>query len=114
MQQERRKTKRTDMESKLVIKRLDGNSGNSGKEATIHIADVSKTGIGFDCDEPLQIGEVYEAYLTIWTKEVIHAFLQIVRIELKEGGYGYGAIFIGMPEMDSARIEVYQTVNDQQ
>lgn len=111
MQQERRKTKRTDMESKLVIKRLDG---NSGKEVTIHIADVSKTGIGFDCDEPLQIGEVYEAYLTIWTKEVIHAFLQIVRIELKEGGYGYGAIFIGMPEMDSARIEVYQTVNDQQ
>ena len=42
---------------------------------------------------------------------MIHAFLQIVRIELKAGGYGYGAIFIGMPEMDSARIEVYQTIN---
>ncbi len=106
--QDRRKNKRTDMSSRLVIKRLDGNSGN---EATIHIMDVSKNGIGFECEEALQIGEVYEAYLTIWTKEVIHAFLQIVRIELKAGGYGYGAIFIGMPEMDSARIEVYQTVN---
>lgn len=108
--QDRRKNKRTDMPSRLVIKRLDGNSGN---EVTINIMDVSKNGIGFDCEEILQIGEVYEAYLTIWTKEVIHAFLQIVRIELKAGGYGYGAIFIGMPEMDSARIEVYQTVNEE-
>ena len=109
MEQERRKTKRTDLSSKLVIKRLDG---NSGREVTINIADVSKTGVGFDCSEALQIGEVYEAYLTIWTKEVIHAFLQIVRIELKGDMYGYGAIFIGMPEMDSARIEVYQTFNE--
>ncbi len=108
MEQDRRRTRRTDLESKLVIKRLDGNSGH---EVTIQISDVSKTGVGFDCAEALQIGEVYEAYLTIWTKEVIHAFLQIVRIELKAGGYGYGAIFIGMPEMDSARIEVYQTVH---
>lgn len=109
--QDRRKNKRTDLESKLVIKRLDGESRN---EVTIKIVDVSKNGVGFECGESLQIGEVYEAYLTIWTKEVIHAFLQIVRIELRPGGYGYGAIFIGMPEMDSARIEVYQTVNESQ
>ncbi len=109
MQQDRRKNRRTDLDSKLVIKRLDGHNGS---QVTINIVDVSKKGIGFECAEPLQIGEVYEAYLTIWTKEVIHAFLQIVRIELRPGGYGYGAIFIGMPEMDSARIEVYQTVND--
>lgn len=106
---ERRKSKRTSMPSKLIIKRLDGNSSN---EVAISIVDVSKDGIGFECAEPLQIGEVYESYLTIWTKEVIHAFLQIVRIELKSGSYAYGAVFIGMPEMDSARIETYQTVNE--
>lgn len=97
------------MESTLVIKRL---GGQSNKEVSIDIADVSKTGIGFTCKEPLQIGEVYESFLTIWTKEVIHAFLQIIRIELKGDGYSYGAVFIGMPEMDSARIEVYQTIHD--
>jgi len=106
---ERRKSKRTSMESRLIMKRLDGNSNN---EVLINIVDVSKDGIGFECTEPLQIGEVYESYLTIWTKEVIHAFLQIVRIELKAGGYAYGAVFIGMPEMDSARIETYQTVSE--
>lgn len=107
--QERRKNKRTNMPSKLVIKRLDG---ESGKEVGIDIVDVSKTGIGFECTEILQIGQVYEAFLTIWTKEVIHSFLQIVRIELQSGGYSYGAVFIGMPEMDSMRIETYQTIND--
>lgn len=109
MTTERRKNKRTTMPSRIVIKRIDG---DAGKEAAINIVDVSKTGIGFECAEALQIGEVYEAYLTIWTQEVLHSLLQIVRIELRPGGYSYGAVFIGMAETDSSRIETYQTVSE--
>lgn len=105
---ERRRSKRTSMDSRLVIKRLDSEERN---EVVINIIDLSKEGIGFECAQSLMIGEVYESYLTIWTKEVLHAFLRIVRIELKQDVYLYGAVFVGMPEMDSARIEVYQTVN---
>ena len=72
------------MPSKLVIKRMDD---NSSQDVAIDIVDVSKTGIGFNCKEQLQIGAIYEGFLTIWTKEVIHSFLQIVRIELKSGGF---------------------------
>ncbi len=107
--EERRKNKRTSMPSRHVIKKVE--NGND-KEVVINIIDVSKSGIGFTCEEPLQIGEVYEAYLTIWTKEVIHAVLQIVRTELSEDGFGYGAVFMGMPPTDLARIEVYQAVSD--
>lgn len=99
------------MASTLVIKRLDGKSDS---EVSIEIVDVSTTGIGFTCNEVLQIGEVYESFLTIWTKEVLHAFLQIVRIELRGNSYAYGAVFIGMPEMDSARIGVYQTIHEKE
>lgn len=106
---ERRKSKRTELQSKLIIKRLDS---DEQKEATIDIIDVSKSGVGFTCKEALNIGTVYESYLTIWTQEVLHAFLQIVRIELQGDEYSYGAIFIGMPEMDASRIEVYQTVSE--
>ncbi len=106
---ERRQSKRTELDSKLIIKRLDG---QEEKETQIDIVDVSKSGIGFFCKEILGIGNVYEAYLKIWTQEVIHAFLQIVRIELEEDGYSYGAIFIGMPEMDATRIDVYQKFNE--
>jgi hypothetical protein len=58
------------------------------------------------------MGAVYEAYLTIWTKEVIHAFIEIVRIEKIENGYNYGGLFIGMPECDLQRIDVYNIVSD--
>ena len=106
--EERRKSKRTAMNSTLLIKRLDN---EDHIEVDIEIVDVSKGGVGFKAKQLLKIGEVYESYLTIWTKEVLHAFLQIVRIELQGEEYVYGAVFIGMPEMDASRIEIYQTVH---
>jgi hypothetical protein len=107
---ERRKSKRTDLQSKLIAKRLDG--GENQREIGIDVQNVSKTGIGFEGDELLDMGAVYEAYLTIWTKEVIHAFIEIVRIEKVNDGYNYGGLFIGMPECDLQRIDVYNIVSD--
>ena len=106
---ERRKSKRTDLKSKLLVKRLD--SGEQ-EEIGVDVMNVSKTGIGFLCDELLDMGAVYEAYLTIWTKEVIHAFIEIVRIEKNLDTYEYGGLFIGMPEMDLQRIDVYNVVSE--
>lgn len=107
--QERRRSKRSPMQSTLVMKRIDNNVTD---EVAIEINDVSKSGVGFCCNQILQIGTIYEAYLTIWTKEVLHAFLQIVRIEMKGDSFIYGASFVGLPEMDASRIEVYQTLNE--
>ena len=75
--EDRRKNRRSELNSRIVLKRLDQQSEEFG----INILDVSKTGIGFECDQKLSIGSVYESYLTIWTKEVIHAFFEIRRIE---------------------------------
>lgn len=111
--EERRRNKRRELSSKLVVKRL---GVTEPEEIEINIVDVSKTGIGFTCVKPLEIGAVYEAYLRIWTQEVLHAFLEIVRIEKREATFFYGGIFIGMPEMDAARIGVYdvvETMNEQ-
>ena len=75
--EERRKSPRLELESKLIIKRLDG---QESEQLSIDIIDVSKTGGGFNCDTALTIGAVYEAFLTIWTKEVIHAFIEGIRL----------------------------------
>ena len=107
--EERRLNKRTELQSKMIIKRV---GGNEYKEAKIDIIDVSRCGIGFWCKDILGIGEVYEASMTIWTKEEIHVLLQIVRIELQDEEFVYGAAFVGLPEMEAARIEVYQTINE--
>ena len=107
---ERRKNKRHSLEGKIIIKRLD--DANGVREANIDISDVSRTGVGFCCNEILTIGSVYECRLTLWTKEVLNAFLEIVRIEKKQNTFSYGAIFIGMPEGDLQRITVYETVSE--
>ena len=106
---ERRKSKRTELKSRLLVKRLDSSKQD---EVGVDVLNVSKTGIGFTCDEILEIGAVYEAYLTIWTKEVIHAFIEIVRIEKEPNTFQYGGTFIGMPEMELQRIEVYNVVSE--
>ena len=108
--EERRRSNRRELTSKLVMKRLNGE--NVDETIEIDITDVSKTGIGFTCGRALEIGAVYEAYLRIWTQEVLHAFLEIIRIEKKGVTFSYGGIFIGMPEMDAARIEVYDTIEN--
>ncbi|MGN1148351.1 MAG: PilZ domain-containing protein [Lachnospiraceae bacterium] len=107
--EERRKAKRTRLQSKIVVKRLDG---DEKEEVDIEVVDISKSGVGFTCNRALTIGAVYESYLTIWTKEVLHAILEIVRIEKKDDTISYGAIFVGMPEIDAARISVYQAVEE--
>ena len=108
---ERRRAKRTDLSVKLILKRLD-----DGKNQTIavDIHDVSKSGMGFYCPEPLTIGAMYEADLKIWTGDIIHAFMCITRIEVAGNTFSYGAIFVGMAELDASRIEVYQTFSEAQ
>jgi len=110
---EKRRYNRTELNSRLIVKQLNAGA-DQAKEVSIEINDVSKNGIGFNCTEPLAIGNIYEGFLTIWTKEVIHAFIEIVRIEMKEDYFEYGGIFVGMPEMDSQRITIYQQVEDSQ
>lgn len=107
--EERRRNLRTELRAELRMNRLDQQTGES---AAIQICDLSKRGIGFVCDAHLEIGTVYECYLTIWTKEVIQVFIEIVRVENVDQGFRYGGSFIGMNEMDAYRIQVYQTVEE--
>ena len=109
--EERRKNKRRELNCSLLIKRLDSGIHD---EFEVNVTDLSKSGLGFSCDEILQIGSVYESYLTIWTKEKIHCFVEIVRIEIKAQTIEYGGIFIGMPDSDLQRIEVYNIVEDKE
>ena len=109
---EKRKDRRMELRSRIVVKRLNGEE-ECHEDVFIDVVNVSKNGIGFNCETALKIGAVYEAFLTIWTKEVIHAFIEIVRIEKTgEQMFNYGGIFIGMPEADLQRIEVYDVVSD--
>jgi hypothetical protein len=107
--EERRKTKRLDLTGEIIIKGL----GGATETADIHIMDASTSGVGFKTDKQLTIGDIYETNLTLWNKEVIHVFVQIVRAKLEDDTYHYGGVFIGMPEDVKMRIQVYETVEEE-
>ncbi len=98
--EEKRNSRRMSLSAKLLLKNMQDASAKA-EEVEIDVLDVSKTGVGF----------IYDAYLKIWTEEVIHVFLKVVRIEqTEEEKYICGTIFIGMSELDAKRIEVYDVV----
>lgn len=107
--EERRRSIRTELDAELLMNRLDT---QTEEKVAIQICDLSKRGIGFICEGQLETGAVYECSLTIWTKEVIQVFVEIVRAEKLEQGYKYGGSFVGMNDLDAYRIEVYQTVEE--
>ncbi|MCR5266978.1 MAG: PilZ domain-containing protein [Lachnospiraceae bacterium] len=106
---EKRKAKRLVLDANLVMNRID-----SGKHDLIpvEIVDLSTNGIGFKCDQVLEINSVYEAELTIWTKEVIHAFVNLVRLDNSGDDNIYGATFVGMTEQDSNKIAIYDMFDE--
>lgn len=109
--EEKRGSRRMSLSAQLLVKNMNDASGKA-EEVEIDVMDVSKTGVGFICNIPLAIGAIYETNLKIWTKEVIHAFLKVVRIEQTEDErYICGTIFIGLPEIDAKRIEVYDLLD---
>lgn len=109
--EDKRKHKRLELTGEILLKQLGG--AGDAQSAQIDVTDCSRDGIGFSTTAQLTIGDNYEANLRIWTKEVLHVFVQIVRAAKQGDVFHYGGIFIGMPEGDKMRIEVYETVKDQ-
>ncbi len=108
--EDRRKNKRLELSGQIMIKQLGGDGLES---VDINITDASSTGIGFITDKQLTIGNNYEAMLTIWTKEVLHVVVQIVRASKEDTQFHYGGLFIGMSEDTKKRIDVYEIVEDE-
>ena len=108
--EEKRKHRRRELTGEILVKHM---GTGTHENVQIEISDCSRDGIGFSTDAQLVIGDNYEANLTLWTKEVLHVFIQIVRAAKVDDQFRYGGIFIGMPDADKMRIEVYETVEDQ-
>ncbi len=102
----RRKFKRHTLSVKLFMTRVDDDTGLG---IPVEVLDISRAGVGFICEQELTNGAIYRANIKIWTGDVIPAFINVVRVSHEIGGNIYGGVFIGMPESDSCRIEVYET-----
>ncbi len=110
--EEKRKHKRLDLDVTVELERLDKDGVTTLKYVHVDITDLSRSGIGFRSSQSLEVGTYYDTKLTIWTKEVIDAVIEIVRCSEVEDGYAYGAEFIGMTDTDALKIDIYQIFNE--
>ena len=109
--EDKRKHKRLELTGEIFLRELG--SAAEADTVDIKITDCSRDGIGFSTTQALTIGSNYEAKLTLWNKDTLNVFIQIVRAAKDEDIYHYGGIFIGMPDADQMRIQVYETVEDE-
>ena len=110
--EEKRKHKRLDLDVTVQLERLDKDGVTTLKFVHVEITDLSRSGIGFKSNQALEVGTYYDTKLTIWTKEVIDAVIEIVRRNDVEDGFEYGAEFIGMTDTDALKIDIYQIFNE--
>lgn len=110
--EERRRCKRLDLDVSVQLERLDQDGVTTLKYVKVDVTDISKTGMGFLCQQELEVGTYYDVKLQIWTKEIIDTVIEIVRTVEEDGKHRYGASFIGMTETDELKIEIYQIFNE--
>lgn len=112
--EEKRKYKRLDLDVTIQLERLDEDDITTLKYVHVDVKNLSRGGIGFCCSQKLDVGTYYDTSIQIWTKEVIDAVIEIVRREGdEEEGYRYGAVFIGMMEIDGLKIDIYQMFSEE-
>lgn len=110
--EEKRKHKRLDLDVSIELERLDEEGYTTLKYVHVTVTDISRSGIGFKSSQKLETGSYYNTKIQIWTKEVVDAVIEIVRVDEADGEYHYGAIFIGMTDTDALKIDIYQIFND--
>ncbi|HCM91254.1 MAG TPA: PilZ domain-containing protein [Lachnospiraceae bacterium] len=101
--EEKRRSRRMVLNAHLVMKPI---GETVGEKVPVDIIDISKDGIGFACAKPLTMNAIYEIDLTIWTKDVIHTFINVTRYDSAKNMYG--ATFTGLNENDSSKIRIYE------
>ncbi len=110
--EEKRKHKRLDLDVSIQLERLDEEGVTTLKYVHVNVTDISRSGVGFKAAQRLETGSYYDTKIQIWTKEVVDAVIEIVRVDEREDGYHYGAVFIGMTDTDALKIDIYQIFND--
>lgn len=113
MENEHRKSKRTDINVTIQLKRIQNNviTGVSDEEITVNVINISKDGIAFKTPEILAFNGLYDTEITLSNGDKFNSVIKIIRMENrgeKDSEILYGCIFVGINGSDQFKIDVYQ------
>lgn len=114
--EEKRRAKRMKVDMRLEISNLfkQDNVVIKNIDAPIRVANISKSGIGFESKADLPVGYYFNTKIELGGSEnALFAVIQIIRSEEREDGMFYGCQFIGMaPVLEYIFDEYEKTLND--
>ncbi len=110
--EEKRKHKRLDLNVSIQLEKLNEDGVTTYKYMDVEVTDISRSGLGFNAKQELEIGTFYDTKIQIWTKEVVDAVIEVVRCSKDGDRYHCGCVFIGMTDTDALKIDIYQIFND--
>lgn len=108
--EEKRKYKRLPLKLEITISTLfkqdyeiipDINEG-------IIVKDISKAGIGFTCNKELPLNYYFDANIKLADDEHFFSVLKIVRVRKLENEYFIGCEFVGLADILSSRVDIYE------
>ncbi len=111
---EKRRFKRLDIEVGVVLEQISEGNITTTRTAKVDVTDISRTGMGFVCDQDLEIGSYFDVKMQIWTGEHIDTVIEIVRRKDEDDAHHYGAVFVGMTDVDALKVQIYEMVSEQQ
>jgi len=74
----------------------------------IEVKNISKSGIGFVCAHELPLGYYFDANIQLSEDKHFYSVLKIIRTEKLEGKYFVGCEFVGLADILSARVDLYE------
>ncbi len=108
MQEKRRQT-RYPASITLTIESLykQGNEKIDSIQENIEIINISRSGIGFVCDDDLPLDYYFNAKIDIEDKKHFYTVVKIIRKEEKNARFYYGSEFVGLADVLSIFVEDY-------
>ena len=74
----------------------------------IQVKNISKSGIGFICNHKLPLDYYFDANIQLSLDKHFYCVLKIVRVEKLEEKYFAGCEFVGLADILSARVDLYE------
>jgi len=107
---ERRKAHRLPIDIRLTIESLykQGNEKIENLQDEIQVVDISKGGLAFEINDELPLNYYFNSKIIIDEEKSFFSVLKIIRKIKMENGYHYGCEFVGLANVLSDSIDIYE------
>ena len=108
--EDKRKAKRLPLKLELTISSLfkQDYALISNINENIEVKNISKTGIGFVCNNDLPANYYFDAKVLLADENFFHTVIKILRTEKMDEGYSIGCEFVGLADILSMKVDQYE------